>query len=156
MDFESWKKVEKIYVSMRLYNIMFMNWLHYVLGPVILSIGLGIVMMLYISVTPSGMPPLIHYWIPVIAFGAIMILSWLWYDVVAMKREGDEVMEGLRARTHKFLWDLKLAERKRLLLKARALKPAYFTIGQFTDMTLEGLVAVWDEILNQFLFLLSL
>ena len=64
--------------------------------------------------------------------------------------------ESLQARTHKFVEDLEPPQREYLTRKARALRPFYFTIGQFSDMTFEGLVGVWDEILNQFLFLLSL
>ena len=145
-----------MYTCQRLCNLLFMNWLYYVLGPGITGIGSGIVLLLYLSAKPEGIPPFIHYFVPLIAFATILILSWLWYDVVMLKRESEETMEKLQSKMHKFLWHLKPAERKYLFRSARALRPASVTIGQFSDMTYEGLVGVWEEILNQFLFLLSL
>ena len=145
-----------MYNCQRLWNILFMKWLYHVLGPVILGIGSGIVLLLYLSANPEGIPSFIHYWVPVIAFGALLIMSWLWYDVVMMGRESEEAMENLKLKTHPFFHHLEPAERKYLFCSARALRPVGVTIGQFSDMTFEGLVGVWEEILNQFLFLLSL
>ena len=155
-DLDSWRKVSKMYVCMRLCNVLFMNWVYYVLGPIIMGMGSGIVLLLYVSARPSGLPLFIYYWIPVFAFGTLFILSWLWYDVVTMKREGDEVLENLQNRSHAFLRELESNQRKFVHRKGQALRSPYVTIGQFSDMTLEGLVGVWDEILNQFLLLLSL
>ena len=155
-DLDGWRKVEKMYTCMRLCNVLFMNWVYYVLGPIIMGIGSGIVLLFYISVRPSGLPPFIYYWIPFIAFGTFLVLSWLWYDVVTMKREGEDMVEILQSRSHRFLRELEPHQRQFVYRKGRALRPPYLTIGQFSDMTLEGLVGVWDEILNQFLFLLSL
>ena len=152
----SWRKVDKMYSCMRLYNIVYMKWLNYLLGPLILSIGSGIVFMFYVSIRPSCIPMFLHFGVPFLAFGSILILSWLWYDVILMKRVGEEVREKLHSKTHKFLWELEPAERMYVFRKSASLRPAAFTIGQFSDMTLEGLVGVWDEILNQLLFLLSL
>ena len=133
-----------------------MNWLYYVLPPVILGVGSGIVLLLYLSANPKGIPPFLHYGVPLIAFGTLLTMSWLWYDIVFIQRESDEAMENLRTKTHKFLWDLEPCQRKYLFRSGRALRPVGITIGQFADMTFEGLVGVWEEILNQFLFLLSL
>ena len=155
-DLDNWRKVAKMYVCMRLCNMLFMNWLYYVLGPIITGMSAGIVVLLYTTVRPSGLPSFIYYGVPFLCVGTLFILSWLWYDVVTMKREGDEVVETLQMRSHSFLRELEPTQRKYLSRKARALRPPYLTIGQFADMTLEGLVGVWDEILNQFLFLLSL
>ena len=91
-----------------------------------------------------------------LAVGTIVALSWIWYDGVTMKREGNEVKENLQSRTHKFLWDLEPSKRKYLFCKARALRPMHLNIGQFSHITLEGLVGIWDEVLNQLMFLLSL
>ena len=145
-----------MYVSMRLCNVLFMNWLYYFLGPIIAGICSGVVLLLYICVRQSGLPPALHYCMPFLAVGTIMALSWLWYDGVTMKREADEVKASLQSRSHNFLWKLEPGERQHLFHKARALKPLYLTIGQFSNITLEGLVGVWDEVVNQLMFLLSL
>ena len=155
-DLDRWRKVEEMYRCMRLYNVLFMNWLYYVLGPVIMCICSVIVLLFYISARPSSLPPFIYYWIPFIAFGTFLVISWLWYDVVTMKREGEDMLEILQSRSHRFLWELEPHQRQFVYRKGRALRPPYLTVGQFSDMTFEGLVGVWDEILNQFLFLLSL
>ena len=121
-----------------------MNFLWYILGPVILSIAAAIVILLYLTVRPSGLPPFIHYWLPFLAFGAIVVLSWLWYDVVTLKREAGDVKENLQARTHKFLRDLEPHQWQYLSRRARALSSIRITIGQFSDITCEGLAGVWD------------
>ena len=145
-----------MYACMRLYNVVYMNWLNHLLGPIILGVGSGIVLLFYLAVRPSGLPRFITYWVPFLAFGTILLLSWLWYDVVLMKREGEEVRENLQSKMHGFLRELEVHQRRYLFRKAASLRPVYFTIGKFSDMTLEGLIGVLDEILNQFLFLLSL
>ena len=155
-DLDSWKKVERMCDSMRLFNILVMNWLYYFLGPIILGVCSGIVLMLYISVRQSGLPPMLHYCMLPLAFGTIMAVSWLWYDVVTMNREADVVIESLQSRSHRFLRDLEPSGRAHLFRKARALRSVHLTIGQFSDITLEGLVGIWDEVVNQLMFLLSL
>ena len=79
-DLGSWMKAEQIYIHMGLFDTVFMNFLWYILGPLILSIGASIVVLLYLTVRPSGLPPFVYYWVPFIAFGALAVLSWLWYD----------------------------------------------------------------------------
>ena len=77
---------------------------------------------LYITFRPSGLPPFIHYWVPFLGLGTLTVLSWLWYDMVTLKREADEVEESLQGRTHKFLRDLEPGQREYLNRKARALR----------------------------------
>ena len=94
-DLESWTKVEKVYRNMRVYNIIYMNWLRVLLGPILFTACSGLLWMLYVTVRPSGLPMWIYVWIPILAVMTAFITAWLWYDGVLIKRLGDEVLESL-------------------------------------------------------------
>lgn len=155
-DMEGWTKVEKIYRSMRIYNVLFMNCMQMVIGPFICTASAALLLMLYVCVRPSGLPLLIHASIPFLTFVSLVTFSWLWYDVVLVKRSGQEILDSLQSKSHRFLWSLGPTERVYVFQRARALRPVSLTIGQFSDATLRGLVGLLDEIVNQLLFCLSL
>ena len=145
-----------MYLSMQVYNIVFMNWSRLVLPPLLFTCCSSIVLMLYISVRPSGLPLLFHIWFPFVAAVTMSLLCWLWYDFLLIKRLADGVLESLQFKGHKFLLNLGPTERRWGLQRARALRQAPLKVGHFAEVTFEGLIDILDEIINQFLFFLSL
>ena len=109
-----------MYRNMRVYNILFMNWLRVLLGPFLFTASSALVCILYVSVRPSGLPLLIHIWVPCVAAMTAFMISWLWYDIVLIKRLGDEVLESLQSNAHKFLWSVEPPQRKCMLQWARS------------------------------------
>ena len=86
----------------------------------------------------------------------MFVITWLCYDAVVAKRAADEAMEKLRSRQAPYSQRLRRAEKRLVMRRARALQPVYIAFGEFAEVTLDVPVNIWDEVINQLLFLLSL
>ena len=155
-DRDGWCRVEHLYRCMRLYNNMYSNWMRYLLAPVIFFWGAAVTITLYVTFRPLGLPLLMHGCFPVLAFVSILIVTWLFYDGVVAKRAADEVLANLQSKTAGYYQRLEPASKKELARRGRALQPVYLGIGQFSEITLEVAMNIWDEVINQLLFCLSL
>ena len=133
-----------------------MTWLEQILAPMSFCTCSGITILLYITVRPSGLPFFIYIWVPLMAVIAVSVVNWNVYDVVMVKRTAEEVIGTLQSRSEPFYWRLSVSERKELRQRARAIRPVHFSFGNLSDVSLEVLANIWDEVLNQLLFLLSI
>ena len=43
-----------------------------------------------------------------------------------------------------------------MIMRAKALRPTVITVGNFTEFSMNVTVGVWDEMVNQLLFVLTL
>ena len=148
--------MERLYKCVRLYNTMYLNWMRYLLAPAIFLWCAAITVLLYVTFRPSGLPLLVYYWFPLVALVSVFIITWLFYDAVGTKRGADEVLANLQSRTAGYYRRLGPAQKRELLRRSRAIQPVYLDIGQFTEISLEVPMNLWDEVINQLLFLLSL
>ena len=135
---------------------MYLNWMRYLLAPVIFFWAAAVTITLYITFRPSGFPLFVYCWFPLLAVVSMLIVTWLFYDGVVTKRMADEVLANLQSKTTGCYHRLGPVEKRELLRRSRALKPVYLGIGQFTEISLEVAIGVWEEVLNQLLFFLSL
>ena len=149
-------KVEMLYRCLKLYNVIFMNWLKYWIAQTIFTLCVCIVVVLYVTCRPSGLPFLIYCVFPVAGALAWLTLFWICYDAVIAKRTCDEALGSLQSRTGTFFGTLGATEKREMMRRASALQPVYIGLGQFAEMTLEVFLSMSDEILSQLLFLLSL
>ena len=155
-DLESWLEAERHYRQLRLYNTIFMNWAKSMNVPTLFSWSSGIVLLFYVTFRPSGLPFLVYIWFPPVAVVSMFIITFLCYDAVVAKRVADEAMEKLESRTASYFHRLPPAEKLFVTKRARALQPVYLALGEFAEITLDVPINVWDEVINQVLFLLSL
>ena len=156
INLEMWLQAEHAYRSMRLYNVVYMNWIRTMVVPTLFALCSGVTILLYITFRPSGLPILVYCWFPVVAITVLFSVTWVCYDAVVIKRKADEAMGKLQLKAASLLRGRQLSHKKELIRRARALQPAYMAVGQFTEFTLEVPMNMWDEVLNQLLFLLSL
>ena len=155
-DAGKWEDVEFLYRCMKLYNGVCMSWAEQILPLVLFSVCSAITVLLYVTVRPSGLPLIIYIWFPFVAFAGMFVVSWLVYDAVMVRRASEEVLGKLQSQTEYYYRRLSLFYRKELIPRARALRPVHLSFANFSDISLEVLTNVWDEVLNQLLFLLSL
>ena len=155
-DKEGWMEVERLYRCMKIYNIIYMNWLKFLIAPAMFSACVTIVVTLYITCRPTAMPLIIYVAFPLSALTVLLVVFRICYDAVVAKRAGDGVLGNLQSRTAGYFSRLEQAEKREMTRRVRALQPVYIGIGQFSEITLEVSMSIWDEILNQLLFLLTL
>ena len=154
--FREWEEVEFLYRSMKLYNGVLMSWMEQLLPSVVFSVCSSITILLYVTVRPSGLPFFVYVWFPLVGIVAICVVSWLVYDAVVIKRAAEQILGVLQSQMKLIHWGLSLDRRRELSRRARALRPIQLSFGNFSDVSLEVLANIWDEVLNQLLFLLSL
>ena len=155
-DLESWMEAERHYRRMRLYNTIFMNWIKFMVVPALFAWCVGILFVLYVTCRPSGLPLLVYGSFPLIAGVSMIVITWLCYDAVLAKRGADEAKEKLQSRTAPYFQRLTQADKVLAMRRARAFQPVCVAFGEFAEVTLDVPVSIWDEVINQLLFLLSL
>ena len=155
-DLENWLQAEKHYKRMRLYNTIYTNWIKFMVVPSIFAWCVGITFLLYVTFSPSGLPFFVYCWFPLVAGSSMFVITWLCYDAVVAKRAADEVMEKLQSRQAPYFRRFTQAEKLVVKGRARALQPVYLALGEYAEVTLDVPVNIWDEVINQLLFLLSL
>lgn len=87
----------------------------------------------------------------------MVTITWLAYDCVSIKRAVEDIGWNLELGLNR--WQFRDMETRKKTVYSRMLKslrPATLRLGSFTEATLEVPFNVWDEVLNQLLFLLEL
>ena len=79
------------------------------------------------------------------------------HDGIMTIQASENTLGSLRCTENPYLLSLPMKERMAILRRAKALRPAFFSVGDFTDeFNVDVPVGVWEEILNQLVFLLTL
>ena len=136
---------------------IFRCWLLIVWFPLLVNFGWAIIICLYI---PLGRPE-IPAWLKVcflfVAAVSLGVIFWAVYDMVLIARASEEVLGKLK--TFDGGWreaGISNLQRLRFVKRAKACRPLDIPVGTFGDVSLGVPVIMWDEILNQLIFLLSL
>lgn len=155
-DMDSWMRVYTKYRTMQVYNAVFMAWLKFAIAPVLLAASCEIILLILITLRPSGLHPLIYMWFPPTAGIVMVVITLFCYECVIINRIGDEVLGKLRSKMLIGRLQISNEEKKRCLRIGKSLCGVYLAVGDFSEMTLNVPISMWEEVLNQLLFLLSL
>ena len=127
------------------------------IAPILFVGSAGTVVLLYVSLRPSGLHVLIYCWFPLAGISIMGVVLWICYDVVVVKRLADEVLGRLQdVKGLKFFGQLEKQRQMEMLRQGRALRPLSLRVGEFSEFSFAVTYNIWDEILNQLLLLLSL
>ena len=85
-----------------------------------------------------------------------VILFDLCIDGIMVIRASEESLGILRCREEEYFLRIPIHERAAMLKRAKALRPAFFNVGSFSEFNVNVPIGTWDEIVNQLLFLLTL
>lgn len=80
---------------------------------------------------------------------------WTSYQIISVVRASEEVIEALRSTVTDGYSRAPPELRKYIVKKGKATRALYYRVGNFSDFSLDVPVGIWDEIINQLLFLLS-
>ena len=141
---------------MKLYNTVFMQWLRVLVSPFLFLTCSAVTLLLYVTFRPAGLPMLVYCWFPLVAVVTIIVVTWLIYDAVSAKRSADEVLANLQSRTTRYYERLEPEGKIELERKGRALQPVQLRIGEFAEFSLHVVATIWNEVVNQLIFLLTL
>ena len=130
------------------------------LVPTIISTTSTIIICFYVTIRPDNVP----FWLVVVVFyiGITLfgIVFWACYQTILVIRGSEDI---IRALTSLEIGDWKegrlgvtpMRLKKYIVTRGKATRPVNYRIGEFNDFTLDVPIGIWDEILNQLLFLLT-
>ena len=149
-------KLEWLYVCGQVYNTVLDVWYKLVVPPAFFNGGVTIVIASFLTMRYTHLPWYIYIIFPYVAVLFTVILFALCYDGILAMRESEESLSILRSRQKQYFLRLPLEERKAMMRRAKALRTTFFSVGNFTEFNMEVPIGVWDEIVNQLMFLLTL
>ena len=143
------------YLNLQVFNAIAINWVKHMIVPTIFSVSGGIVLCLYVSIRHTELPTLTYLLFPYVALSMSVLIFWICFEVVKVIHASEVIVETLG--TVKPQDRSRMTEKERLYIRkrARATRVLYFQMGEFMDFSLDVPVGIWDEIINQLLFLLT-
>ena len=152
----SHRALEKLYIFMEVYNSVFSKWLKFMVAPTLFAISCGMIVVFYVTLRHTELPILLYVVFPYAGLTMLVILFWISYDATVVIQASEKLLSQLRSDGSQYLAGLSREEKIRILLRSRAMRPLAFPIGNFTNFSLAVPANIWDEVLNQIVFLLSL
>ena len=154
---QQWIELRHMYVILQLFFGLGNRWIRFMIVPSIAGTCSAIIISLFITIRHHELPILLYLGFPYIAGSMLGCVYGLGFEVLNLIRETECIIEVLVASSRRNFDRLALPEQRLELKKiAKALRPAVFDVGYFTNYSINVPVGMGDEILNQLLFLLTL
>ena len=157
-DLESRKRVEQLYGQMSVYNgaILF-PYLKSISAPEILIGSLAVIVGTFISLANGlHMPLLLLAFTPVVPLSAIALMFGQIHEGVCISRASENIIGQLLSPGQACLVGMARTEKIAVLKRARSFRALLLPIGGFCLFSISVIQVIWEEILNQILFLFSL
>ena len=149
-------ELERCYKCGQVYNKLLDLWYKFVVPKGFVNAGLAIVMSAYVSIRHTELPPLLYAYFPYSTVVVAVVAFGLCYDGILIIRASEETLGRLKFLDSENVMALSRADRLAVIRRVKALRPAYFSVGDFTGFNMGVPIGVWDEIINQLVFLLTL
>ena len=85
----------------------------------------------------------------------MLVVFWLCYDIVLLTRDSECMKAQLWSHEAPYARLTPKSEMTCAMKRAKALRVIEIPVGNFSDFSINLPIAIWDEIVNQVLFLLS-
>ena len=155
-NMNDWMRIYRLYRIMQVYNSILTEWMQNTVVMGLVGMASSVIVLLYVTIRPSTLPWFIYIWFPIVAAIAMVIIAWISFDCVIIKREVADVAQNLQLSLDS--WRFRDIEKRRRTVYNRMLQslhPASLRLGPFGEISLDTPINTWDEVLNQLLFLLS-
>ena len=147
-------QVEHLYICQELYGRVCYIWMKVMLPPTIFSFSVAIIICTFVSIRHTGLPIYLYVIFPYTGFTLLFITFWLSYDIALITRDLENIRLQLLSNESQYLGQKSKRERKELMMRARAMRVSEFPVDDFADFSLNVPIVVWEEVMNQVLFLL--
>ena len=148
--------MEFLYIMLEVHMKIYRRWVAVALVPSLVNACGGIVLCLYIPIQHPELPMALNFTILLIGAVTLVVIFCTSYDLVLVMRASEAALGRLTTFGENWresgISDL---QRLRFLKRAKACRPLEVPIGAFAEFSLNVPVTMWDEILNQLLFLLT-
>ena len=156
-DPENPRRAERFYIRLQLFSHTFCVWCLLMFAPLLVGLIICVIITLFLAIRYTQLPLLLYIWCLVTGITILFVIFWISYDIVLVKRTAEDVMSRFASHDGApYLGRMSKQERVAVAKRALALKVLEFPNGDSVDLSLDLPVMVWEEVLNQVLFLLSL
>ena len=155
-NLEDQARLEHLYICIELYNRICFVWVKFAWPPIIFCSSLMIIIPTFVSIRYTDLPVFCFIAFPTTAITIMVVLFWVFYEIVCNTRDSEDILGQLRSQEAPFLREIPIAMRMRAFKRAKAMRAIEFPVGTFADFSITVPVAVWDEIVNDVVFLLTL
>ena len=147
------------YLKLQVFNELCRTWAKLMIVPTISSATSTIIICLYVTIRheelPIGLVPFFFY-VGMTLFG---IVFWIAYQVILVIRASEAIIGVLttvdKEGDNPGWMGVPLPPKKYIMKRGKATRPLGYRIGEFIEFSLDVPIGIWDEIVNQLLFLLS-
>lgn len=148
--------LESLHSYGKVYERVLGNFVGFMVPIAIFGLSCCIIILLYHVIRYSELPLLIRIGCFYVAFTELFVMSTGCWDFFMLTRISGEVLWKLRMDTNDYILRLPRDKRGELLKRSRNVREWRVPVGFFTTFSLGIPVVIWEEILNQLIFLLSL
>ena len=153
---ETRRKVELLYICLELFNRICYAWAKFILPLTIFGLSVTVILTGFISIRYAAELPFIYYmFFANTAVSLLVLIFWSCYEGLLITRGSEDVLSKLLSNEAPYLRSMEKTERIVVMKRAKAMRMIEIPIGNFADFSMSVPVGIWDEIVNQILFLLS-
>lgn len=154
-DFAQRRLQERLYICLELHNRVVHCWIKDMLPPTIFLVGAALTFCFFITIQFTDLPLILYVAFPYVGTTVLIIMFWMIYDVLLITNAAEEVRGKLLSWEPRYIRFMPRAMKIKLLKRAMAMRPLLFPIGNLTYVSQSLPITVWEESMNQILFLLS-
>ena len=144
------------YVKLQVHVTITNNWLMFMIVPTIVSVASGIIVCFYITIRHTELPIYSYAIYTYTGVNLSGLLFWRAYELIMTIRASEAIVSTLSSTTEQYYQESPAKQKLYIRKLIRPTRAIFFRIGIFMDFSLDVPVGIWDEILNQLLFLLTL
>ena len=145
------------YLRLQVHQVICRTWVKLMVVPSMATVTGAIIICFYVTIRNQDMPP----WLPTLFFyvgiNLFSFVFWVAFQAHLIVRTSEAIIGVLTSMEDELLGDNDVPPnvRKYIALRGKATRPLNFSIGAFNEFSLDVPIGIWDEILNQLLFLLT-
>ena len=143
-------------IIMQVFHCVLISWEKVFLPVVFFGVSTALTVLLFISIRFTDIPFYFYVCFPFVGLTLLALIFWVSYDIVKILRAADDLLGNFTSVAMPHLEHLSKSEKMEIMKRAKAMKPLDVPIGDFTDFSMTVPMNIWEEVLNQLLFLLSL
>ena len=149
-------ELERLYAVGQVYNKVLDAYYKFMVPPAVFGGGAAIVFLSFVTLRHTELPLYIYWLFPYMTISFSVVLFDLCYDGILVIRASEASLSTLRSKEGQYFRRLPIEEQKAMSRRAKALRPAFFSVGNFAQFDMSMPIGVWDEMVNQLMFLLTL
>ena len=151
------EQLERLYICLEVYFRTLQVWIRLMLPPTIFAPSCAIIIAVFVSIRFTSLPFILYQFFPSTAVTIPFLLFWIIFEMELTTRGSEDLRGRLLSREPDYVRRmLKDTRIRRMLSRARATRQVSYPIGEFADVSLSLGVNMWEECLNQVIFLLTL